>query len=111
MGTILYKRKVDLSKKDQSFTIVEYLTLHEMEVEIESGPSMLSKSVILIFTGNLPEQVYYWPFDLTEVTVKRIIDFEYGDNSWPIRKVEVISEPKHNAVVYLSILTNKANFI
>lgn len=111
MVTILYKRKVDLSKEDQSFTILEYLTLHEMEVEIECGYSMLNKSVKLIFMGNLPEEKYEWPFHLSSRIVRRTAEIELGNNSWPIKSVTVISEQLDTATIYLSILMNKANFI
>lgn len=111
METIVYKKKLDLSNDNQDTIINDHLTVHEMEVEIECGPSMLNKSVKLIFLGSLTDEKFEWPFHLSDYIVRRVTDITFGENSWSIKKVLVDSEQNENGIIYLSLFANRPNFI
>lgn len=111
METLVYKKKLDLSKDNQNTIINGHLTVDEMEVEIECGPSMLNKSVKLTFLGSLPDEKFEWPFHLSDYIVRRVTDITFGENSWSIKKVLVDSEEYKDGIIYLSLFANKQNFI
>jgi len=109
MEAILNRHKIDLNLKNEPILITNLL-VHEMEVEIECGVSLLNKSIILVFSGEENEE-FRWPFDLTELKMKRMSDFGFSEHPWLIRELIIESNGCENNTVYLSIYKSDANFI